>query len=419
MTEPAGKRDFEKLGTPEHLDRVLQVTTPKTWIALFALIFMLTAVAVWSVLGEVATYIRADGIILGRGGEIFDAAPSSRGRLVRILPTAGDTVNEGDIVAEIFDPATMERHTGAVALVEERKRELDDLEIEANTENELAELSIDRQRAHLDELQRTGSELIENTRNRLAENRAQMDSGAISRETGERGELALEQALEQARLNLFEIQRRRDELEIGDLRRRNGLGSRIMQAKARLAEAERLANELATLIDTWRVPAPVSGRVIEIKAQPGDTLAPGQAVLGIQTGEEGLDVLFYVSAADGTRIEKGMRALVSPTNVRREEFGSMIGTVQHFSEFPASLDGMIAVLQNRDLALKLSRGGAPYPGRIVLSPHPTTTNGFSWTAPQAENVEVMPGTLAEVEVELSRRPPIALIAPWVAQRFGS
>jgi len=380
---------------------------------------MLTAVAAWSVLGEVATYIRADGIVLGRGGKIFDAAPSSGGRLVRVFPSAGDTVMEDDIVAEIFDPATIERHAGATALVEERARELDDLEAKERTENELADLSITRQRAHLDELQRTGSELINNTRKRLDENRAQMKSGGVDRETGERLELALEQALEQARLDLFEIQRRRDELEIGDLRRRNELESRTVFAKARLAEAERIANELQALIDTWRIPAPVTGRIVEIKAQPGDTLAPGQAVLGIQTGEEGLDVLFYVSAADGTRIEKGMRALVSPTTVRREEFGSMIGTVEHFSEFPASLDGMIAVLQNRDLALTLSRGGAPYPGRITLTPHPSTANAFAWTAPQAEGVEVTPGTLAQVEVEISRRPPIALIAPWVAQRFGS
>jgi len=404
----------ERLEAAEHLDRALQVTTPKAWLALLALTFMLTAFVGWSILGEVTSHIRAEGIILSRDGTVFDAVSPAGGQLARIVPAVGDTVAEGNIVAEVFDAETMERHTGAVNLVQERSRVLLDREAEEKAENEFADRNVARQRARLDELQRTSSELVRITQERLENDRAMLERGFTNRTVVEQSE----RALEEARISLFDVLRRRDDLDFDDLRRRNELRSRVVQAEAELAEAKRQVKEVAALIDTWRIPAPVSGRVIEIKAQPGDSLDPGQSVLGIETGGEGLDVLFYVSAANGKRIEAGMKALVSPANVRREEFGLMIGTVERLSEFPASLDGMVAVLRNQDLAKTLSHGGAPYPGRVMLTPDPSNSNGFSWTSPQAAHVSVRSGTLAEVEVEVSKRPPIELIVPWIKEKFS-
>ena len=54
-----------------------------------------------------------------------------------------------------------------------------------------------------------------------------------------------------------------------------------------------------------------------------------------------------------------------PSTVRREEYGSLKGTVEKVSHaFPVSLDGMIAVLQNRKLAETFSESGPPYSGRV-------------------------------------------------------
>ena len=401
-------------GAAEHLDHVLYVTTPKGWVALFTLLLMLGAAVAWSVMGEVATYVRADGLVLNRGGVVYDVAASSRGTLAGVAPSVGDKVAEGDIVAEIADPETVQRHVGAVALAEERLRTLRTREAEEKAQNELAERHIERQRARLDELQRTGSELIGATRERLASERALLERGLISREAVERSE----QTLERVQLNLFDVLRRADEMEFDDLRRRNELRSRVLLAQEQLMAAETRVEELAAVIETWRIRAPVTGQVTEIRAQPGATLDAGQSVLAIETGGEGLDVLFYVAPADGKRIEAGMPARVSPVTFRREEFGLMLGTVQSLSEFPTSLDGLMAVLQNRGLAESFSRNGAPYPGRISLTPDPSTASGFVWTSPQAAEVDVTPGTLAEVEIEVERRPPVELIVPWIRERLG-
>ena len=414
MTESSHDEATERLGTSEHLDRALYVTTAKAWLALCVLVVMTAAVIVWAVFGEVATYVEAKGIFLSREGMVFDAASSGGGKLARIVSAVGDEVTKGDLVAEISAAETMERYLSAVALADERKRTLQERKAEAKAENALAAQNIANQRDRLEELERTGRAMVAKSRERLQSDRELLAQGIVDRMTVDRSE----QAFELAQRNLFDALRRRDALEADDLRRRNALKASVTSAKADLLAAERQVVELAALIETWRIRAPVAGRVTEIKAQVGATLAPGQPVLSIETGGEGLDVLIYVPPVDGKRVEAGMPALVSPATARHEEFGYMIGTVEGLSEFPASLNGMIAVLQNQDLARTFSHGGPPYPGRVALVLDPSTTSGFAWTSPQAAGVVITPGTLATVEVVVSTQPPAALVVPWLRESLG-
>ena len=408
-------RSSNELRVPEHLDRALYVTTPKGWLALFTLMAMMGAVVAWAVLGEVATYVQGDGILMNRGGSVFDAASPEGGKLARIVPSLGDLVTAGDVVAELDDPETMERYANALAFVEERTQTLRDREIEAREENALIDQNLAQQRTNLDVLERTGRELIETASARLRGNLALFEDGLVARTEIEGNE----EAVDFARRNLFDVMRRRDDIASEALRRRNDLHIRVDQATAGLLEARRQVKELETLIETWRIRAPVSGWVTEIKAQVGAVLQPGESVLGIQTGDdEGLDVLIYVSTADGKRVAPGMPARVSPNTVRHVEYGYMIGIVESISEFPASVDSMAAVLQNQELAEVFSSSGTPYSGRIALTPDATTTSGFAWTSAKGAEVEITAGTVARVEIEVERQPPITLVIPLIKEGLG-
>lgn len=413
MEEAPENRAVERLGAHEHLDRVLYVTTPKAWLALCALSVMLAAVVAWAILGEVSTYVEARGIILSRGGAIIDVTSPADARLSRILPGVGAAVSEGELVAEIFDARTMERHSSAIALADEWAQTRSAREAEAREENALISRNVARRRARLEELERTGRELVETIRKRLEEDKALLARGVADRTTVENGE----QALDLAQRNLVDTMRRRDEMEAEDLRRRNALNARIAEAKTEHIEAARHVSELEALLDTWRIRAPVSGRVTEIKAQVGATLEPDDPILSIETGEEDIDVLFYAAPADGKRIKPGLPVLVSPATVKREEFGSMLGKVESRSEFPMSLEGMVAALRNARLAETFSGDGPPYPGRVTLTPDPSTTSGFAWTSPRAARLEVTPGTLAEIEIKVASQPPVSLLVPWLKEKF--
>ena len=402
------------LMAPQHLDRALYVTTPKAWLGLCMLLLMTAAVVVWAIVGEVASYVHGDGIVLRRGGAVFDAVASHDGKLVRIGPSLGDAVVEGAVIAEIYDEATMERFTSAVALTEERLRMFREREAEAQRENALNEHNIVKQRANLQELERTGRTLVDNARRRLQSNRELLDRGLVDRTVVE----ASEEEVDLARRNLFDVMRRRDELDAHDLSRRNAINIRLADAKQDHLEAERQVKEFEALIETWHIRAPVAGRVSEIKAQVGAVLEAGQAVLDIETGGDSLDVLIYVPPADGKRVKAGMQVRVSPVTVRPVEFGSLIGVVESISEFPVSLAGMMALLHNEDLAMTFSSSGPPYAGRVVLTPDPTTASGFAWTSPKGADVNITAGMLAGVEIEIDRQPPAALVVPLFKERFG-
>ena len=403
-----------ELAAPEHLDRALYVTTPKAWIALCVLMLLTGAALAWALLGEIASYVQGNGIILSRGGTVFDASSPAAGTLARIVPSLGSTVAAGDVVAEIRDAETRERHATALALAEEGTRTLRARRTETTEENALAEDNLAKQRANLDLLEQSGVELVEAARKRHAGNLVLLDRGLIARQLMD----SSEEDIDLARRNLFDVRRRRDELEAAELRRRNELRIRVTDAETSLLEAERQAREVEALMETWRIRAPVSGRVTEVKAQVGAVLDPGQSVLGIETGDEGLDVLIYVISADGKRIEPGMPALVSPNTVRAAEYGYLVGTVQSLSEFPASVDSMAAVLQNRELAETFSAAGTPYSGRITLAPDPATASGFAWTSPKGADIDVRAGTLAEIEIEVDRQPPISLVIPLIKEGLG-
>ena len=413
-SKPSRKGTRGRFQTPEHLDRALYVTTPKAWLALLVLTVIVGAAVAWSIMGRVSTYVQAEGIVLSRGGMIVGVASLAGGALSRILPSIGDTVAEGELLAEVFDAETMARYVSAKSLAEERTQILKDREVEAEQEIALAAENIARQRARLDELERTGRELLNKIRERLRRDEDLLAKGLTQRSTVERSE----EALDLARRHLFDVLLRRDGMESAHLRRVNDLKARVAEAKAEQVAARHRVNELATVIETWHIKAPASGRVTEIKVQPGATLEPGDPVLDIEAGRESLDVLFYVSPADGKRIEAGMPALVSPATVKREEYGSMTGMVESLSEFPASLAGMVAMLKNRELAMSFSRNGPPYTGRVALTLDPSTVSGFAWTSPQTRDVHITPGTLATIEVEVMRRPPAALVVPWIAEKLG-
>ena len=402
------------MDTPEQLDRALSVTTSKAWFALCMLLVAVVAVVVWSVVGEVSTYVRADGVLLNRGGKIADAVTSGSGVLASIAPAIGDVVKQGAVVAETIDEEKTERYRSAVGRVNESARILAERRAAAKAENTLIENNVAEQRKRLERLELNSNRSVEVARERLKNHRQLFEERVITRETLERSQ----QGFDQAQHELFNILRRRDDLESSELRRRNALDARIADAESQLSAAKHRVDEYKTSLKTQRVLAPASGRVIEIKASVGAVLNVGQAVLSIETGGEGLEVLVYISPTDGKRVEAGMRALVSPSVTRREEFGSLIGAVEHVSEFPVSLQGMVAVLQNQDLAQTFSKRGPPYAGRVALESNPSTVSGFTWTSSKGADVILSPGTLASIEVEIESKPPIALVVPLIRETLG-
>jgi HlyD family secretion protein len=114
---------LERLSSPEQLDKLLTVTTPKGWLALAALCgFLCTAVA-WGVSGTVATRVSGQGVIMATGG-VLNVVSVGAGRVTAIRVRPGDPVRKGQVIATLTDPSLAQKVAGAQAELDAARKEL-------------------------------------------------------------------------------------------------------------------------------------------------------------------------------------------------------------------------------------------------------------------------------------------------------
>ena len=101
----AAKRLFrqealDRLTSPEHLDRLLQATSRKGWLALAGLSVLVLAGLLWGILGSVPVTVTGQGMLVRGGGMLSVEAPAV-GRVATVLVRSGAAVTAGQVVATL------------------------------------------------------------------------------------------------------------------------------------------------------------------------------------------------------------------------------------------------------------------------------------------------------------------------------
>jgi hypothetical protein len=61
------RKALEKLASPEQLDQLMSITTPRGWLTLLGLGVLLLAAGLWSVFGSIPTTVSGDGVLILSG----------------------------------------------------------------------------------------------------------------------------------------------------------------------------------------------------------------------------------------------------------------------------------------------------------------------------------------------------------------
>lgn len=93
---------LERLSSPEELDQLMQVTTPKGWLALLGLASLIVVALIWGVFGNIPTKVGGQGILLNAGG-VPQVSALTTGRVQRLYVNVGDIVPKGKTIARIFN----------------------------------------------------------------------------------------------------------------------------------------------------------------------------------------------------------------------------------------------------------------------------------------------------------------------------
>jgi multidrug efflux pump subunit AcrA (membrane-fusion protein) len=164
-----------------------------------------------------------------------------------------------------------------------------------------------------------------------------------------------------------------------------------------------------------QITSPYTGRVLELKVDSGSTVDRGTALLSVEglnaQGRVDLVAVVYVAPAEGKKIHPGMEVQVSPSTVRREEYGFMLGRVTSVGQFPATAQGMLRVLGNTELVKRLSAGGTPIEVQVDLTRDTQSVSGYAWSSKVGPPTGVDSGTLCDSWVTLHEVQPISLVLP--------
>jgi NHLM bacteriocin system secretion protein len=187
----------------------------------------------------------------------------------------------------------------------------------------------------------------------------------------------------------------------------------LMDLKGQLEQA-RLSRALAD-----EIRAPRAGVVALVPVTMNALVAAGQRIVTLETGENRLEALFFVSGETGKRIEPGMEVRLSPSTAPREEYGMILGRVVSVSPHPEGQAELADRLGNPDLARLMAQNGAPFEVRATLdNPPDGRSDRYAWTSQRGEEISLSSGLLLTANVTVRRAPPITLVIPALRRWTG-
>ncbi len=411
------KVSIERLSSPEQLDQLMQVTTPRSWVALFALCGLLAAAVFWGVFGTIPTRVQGMGVLIKTGG-VYDVVPLSSGQITDISVRTGDLVREGQVIARIDQPVLVDQ----IKKARVRLRELRDRHGQlARFGSEDARLQKDlasQQHANLEQSIRSAEEQATWLQEKIDNQTRLFEEGLITKQAL----LATRQQLQTTNERIEQLRNERKQVSIRSLTTQNQRRQDLLASQFQINELEREIEQLEDQLTlAAEVRSPYTGRILEVMAEAGSLVSQGRPLMRLdRVGDniQDLEAVLYVPAIDGKKIRAGMEVQVSPTTVKREERGFMEASVVQVSDFPATPEGMLRVLKNNQLVQALSGGGTPYETYASLKLDPATVSGYKWSSSRGPDTRIQSGTICTATITVSKQRPIEMVLPVMRKFFG-
>lgn len=405
---------LERLSSPEQLDQLMQVTNPQGWLALAGLAALLVAGLLWGIFGAVPTEAAGEGILLRKGG-VSDLVSAGTGQVEEVLVSVGDVIEKGQVVAKIHQELLLRQINDSRAKEADLRTEYQAMLRSAEEQKRLRQRDLAQQRSNLERTIATLAKNVSLLEQRVVAEKKLLDDGLITHQAY----LETEQQLNTSRDQLASSRLELNGLELKDLEAQQQLDQQLETRQNAIRDLEiQIREDRAKLAENVSVVSPFSGRVLELLVVRGDVVSPGTPILSVEVLSEELQAVLFVPAGEGKRIHPGLPARISPTTVKREEYGYMLGRVTWTSAFPATARGMTRLIGNEALVTKLLKEGPPIQVNVALTRDPRTPTGYRWSSSRGPNLKISSGTLATGSIVVKEDRPVSLVIPTVREKLG-
>ncbi len=406
---------LERMSSPEQLDQLLRVTTPKSWFALVALIALLSMAAAWGYLGQLTTKVIGEGVLIRSGG-VQSVVPLGAGQVLDIKVRVGDHISAGQAIGTVAQPSLLERIRNVKGQLADALKQKDEVFKVRSNRIRLQLEFLKRQRANLEREIRELQEEAKIVEQQIPVDEELLAKGLVTKQqvyltrqklVGIQGSISSRQA-QITQLDSAEFQTENESLEAN------------LQNKNKITDLKREVEILEMQLETEsKVVSPYAGQVLEVKVSPGSIVQVGTSIISLHPDVENLEALVYVPAAKAKEVYPGMEAEISPSTVKREEYGFIRGKVAFVSDYPVTEAALMRIFENAPLVRSLSAGGPVTEIRVNMEVDPSTRTGYRWSSRQGAPVKLSGGTICMGEIVTRKQKPISMVFPYVKEKIGA
>ena len=410
------KVSLERLASPEQLDKMLTVTSSRTWVMIGAIFLFLLVTLIWGILGRIPYKVNGTGILMKSGG-IVNISHISGGRITEIKVAPGDFVQKGDVIARISQPDLVNQLNEAI-------QKLNETESDKSKSATYSEKDQNLQLSYFTQEERNINSLIKSDMEQLAFLETKLKTlkdlekeGGVSKQVVEEAEskyVALKQKISDTKNSISQIQYKKSQAKQETEKQQTSLDRNVIELRRKIMNIEDTLNYYSNVV------SPYSGRIVEVMMNEESLFNPGMTLASIEPsgiGLKNLEAVVFVPFQEGKRIKTAMDVQVTPSVVKKEEYGFIYGRVTYVSNYPATVDGMMKILGNDNVVKSLANIGPSIQVNIDLIPSSKTESGFKWSSPKGPQLKLQTGTLCSGSIVV-QEPPIQLVIPTLRKFFG-
>ncbi len=460
------KEALQKVASPEQLDQLIKVTNPKRWFSLLGLSFLVTTGLAWSIFGRIPMLVKGRGVLI-YPSKVSTVQASNTGRILTLNVQVGDRVKKGEVLATI-DRSELQKQ------LQLSRDKLTQLQLQDQTANilqtqrygletsaiikqrETLEKSLETVKFLTPQLRKQVQEVIKQERQNLQQRigtlqdllptyyqrwqkREQLfKQGAVTQDLALQAQQDYKNAqtqINEAKSQLHQLDLKQTDAErqyMNNLNQVNELQAELKALESRQAsqqeqdlttatnrkkeiqETQRLIAQLELqLKKSSQIISDYTGTILEITAKPGQQLESGGGIATIAAQEPSAKLVnvAFLPVSEGKKIKPGMSLQITPSTVKREEFGGIEGKVTKISAFPVTQKGAASLVGNPDILPGIMTQEAQIAVFTELKPDTSTISGYKWSSSGGPDLKITYGTTTSVRIKVEEKAPITFVLP--------
>lgn len=171
-------------------------------------------------------------------------------------------------------------------------------------------------------------------------------------------------------------------------------------------------------IEMSQIKATADGRISDLAVAPGSVIGQGTEIAKIQKGDSSdRIVMCYIPVSEGRKVQAGMKVLIYPSTVNKQEYGHMEATVLNVDEYITSAADMQKQLGDNNLVEAFMQNGPVVAVVCELKADASTASGYYWSSYKGASVNIDGGTMVEASVVVSEKAPISMLIPFLKEKL--